>query len=93
MFEIVGIAVAGTGAVLGHLKSRSFVRRRLRYTGFVDRPWLGVAAGVATAVLAAPVVAVLPLVGTGTALAVGVGVGTGVALGARDARRGGAGDT
>jgi hypothetical protein len=88
MFELIGIGIAGAASVFGHLKSRKFVRRRLRYTGLVERPGLGIAAGVAAAVLAAPVVAILPLVGTGTALLFGAGVGTGVSMGARDAKSG-----
>jgi len=86
MLELV---VAGVLGVAGHLKSRDFVHKRLRYTNLVEKPALGLAVGVATAVLAAPIVAVLPILGAGTAIAVGAGVGTGVALGAARARKGG----
>jgi len=88
MFELIGIGIAGAASLFGHMKSRKFVRRRLRYTGLVEKPGLGIAAGVAAAVLAAPVVAILPLVGAGTALLFGAGVGTGVSMGARDAKAG-----
>lgn len=88
MLELIGIGIAGAATVFGHLRSRRFVRRRLRYTSWVERPGLGIAAGVAAAVLAAPVVAVLPLIGPGTALLFGAGVGTGVSMGAREARDG-----
>ena len=88
MFELIGIGIAGAASVYGHLKSRKFVRKRLRYTGLVEKPGLGIAAGVAAAVLAAPVTALLPLVGAGTALLFGAGVGTGVSMGAKDAREG-----
>ena len=88
MFELIGIGIAGAATIYGHLRSRRFVRRRLRYTSWVERPGLGIAAGVAAAVLAAPVVAVLPLIGPGTALLFGAGVGTGVSMGAREARDG-----
>jgi hypothetical protein len=54
----------------------------------VEKPGLGVAAGVTAAVLAAPVVTILPLIGVGTALLFGAGVGTGVSMGAKDAREG-----
>ena len=47
---------------------------------------LGVWAGVGATVLAAPLVAVLPIVGAGTAIAIGAGIGTGVALGVRDSK-------
>ena len=86
MFELIGLGVAGVVTVVGHLKSRKFVGRRLRFTSIVEKPGIAVAAGVVAAVAAAPVVAILPLVGTGTALLFGAGVGTGVALGAKDAK-------
>lgn len=92
MLEIIGIAAAGAAAVGGHLKSKSFVERRLRYTSWIENPALGVFAGVAAAIVAAPVVALVPFVGVGTALAFGIGVGTGVAAGATRARSGGSGD-
>jgi hypothetical protein len=85
MLELI---VAGALGVAGHLKSRDFVLRRLRYTNLVDKPAIGLVAGVATTLVAAPLVAVLPIVGAGTALALGAGVGTGVTLGAARARKG-----
>lgn len=88
MLELLGMGVAGAASVYGHLKSRKFVRKRLRFTSVVERPGLGIMAGVAAAVLAAPLVAILPIIGTGTALLFGAGVGTGVSMGAREARDG-----
>ncbi len=88
MLELIGMGVAGAAGIYGHLKSRKFVRRRLRFTSVVERPGLGIMAGVAAAVVAAPLVAILPIVGTGTALLFGAGVGTGVSMGAREAREG-----
>jgi len=85
MFELIALAVAGTAGVFGHLKSRHFVGKRLRYTKLVERPALGLWAGLGATLLAAPVVAVLPIIGAGTAIALGAGVGTGVALGVKDA--------
>jgi hypothetical protein len=86
MFELLGAGIAGVVGVYGHIKSRKFVGKRLRYTGLVEKPLIGLWAGVATTIVAAPLVAVLPLVGAGTAIAVGAGVGTGVALGVRDTK-------
>ena len=60
--------------------------QRLRYTSLVEKPMLGLWAGVATTVVAAPLVALLPIVGAGTAIAAGLGVGTGVALGVKDSK-------
>ncbi len=85
MLELIVLGIAGVG---GHLKSRSWVRKKLRYTSAVERPGVGLAAGVVTTLVAAPLVAVLPVVGAGTAIALGLGVGSGVELGARDARDG-----
>lgn len=88
MLEIIGVAAAGAAAVAGHVKSKDFVARRLRFTSFVENPAIGVIAGVGAAIVAAPLVALIPFVGAGTALALGVGVGTGVAMGAARARSG-----
>ncbi len=87
MTELIGAGLVAIAGLFGHVKSKDFVRRRLRFTKFVKRPGrLGVLAGVATAAAVAPVVAVLPLVGAGSAVFLGVAVGAGTALGARDAR-------
>lgn len=86
MLELLAAGIAGTAGVFGHIKSRGFVGRRLRYTNIVEKPALGLWAGVGATVLAAPIVAVLPVVGAGTAIAIGAGVGTGVALGVRDTK-------
>jgi hypothetical protein len=86
---MIELILAGALGVASHVKSRDFVQRRLRYTTFVEKPAVGIMAGVATALVAAPLVAVIPFVGVGTALALGVGVGTGVSLGAAKSREGG----
>ena len=93
MFELIALGIAGASGVYGHIKSRKFVGQRLRYTKIVEKPALGLFAGVGATVVAAPVVAVVGavpllggLVGAGTAIAVGAGVGTGVALGVRDTK-------
>jgi hypothetical protein len=89
MLEI--IAAGALGAV-SHLKSKDFVRRRLRYTNVVERPGVGLFTGAATAIVTGVAVAALPFVGAGAGIAVGVGmglgVGTGISKGARDAREG-----
>ena len=87
MRTLLGLGVAGAAGIFGHMKARKFVGRRLRFTSFVEKPYLGVAVGVAATVVASPVVALLPLVGVGTAVAFGTGVGTGAALGASDAKK------
>ena len=87
MLTLLGLGIAGAAGILGHTRARSFVGRRLRFTSLVEKPYLGVAAGVTAAVVASPVAALLPLVGAGTAIVFGAGVGTGAALGAKDAKR------
>jgi hypothetical protein len=86
--ELIPIGLAGAAGIFGHVKSRKFVRRRLRYTSWVEKPYLGIVSGVAAAVLASPIMGILPLVGTSTALIFGAGVGTGVQMGAKEAREG-----
>lgn len=88
MLELIALGIAGVAGIGGHLKSKEFVRRRLRYTSWIEKPGVGLAAGAVTAIAAAPVVAILPIVGAGTAIAAGIGVGTGVAIGASQARKG-----
>lgn len=93
MFGLLAVGIAGASGVFGHIKSRHFVGQRLRYTKLVEKPALGLWAGVGATVVAAPVVAVVGavplvggLVGAGTAIAIGAGVGTGVALGVKDSK-------
>ena len=81
---MIELLIAAAAGVYGHLRSRKFVGQRLRYTTIVEKPALGLWAGVGATVLAAPIVAVLPIVGAGTAIAIGAGIGTGVALGVKD---------
>ena len=88
MIELLTVAAAIAATGFGYTRSRKFVRDRLRFVDVAHRraaPWI---AGTAAAVIAAPVVAVVPLIGAGTALLFGAGVGTGVAHGSRDAQRG-----
>ncbi len=93
MSLLLTAGVAGAAGVYGHVKSRKFVGQRLRYTKIVDKPALGLWAGVGAAIVATPVVIAVGwvpllggLVGAGTAIAVGAGVGTGVALGVKDSK-------
>lgn len=87
MLELLGVAAAIGASVFAHRKTRTFVARRLRYTDWIEKSGLGLVVGAAGALAAAPVVALLPVVGAGSALIFGVGVGSGASRGARDARR------
>lgn len=85
MLGLIAIAASVALAVLGHLHSRDFTRRRLRYTAVAERPLIsGILAGFAVGLLAAPLTLLLPLLTSGTAMLLGAGVGTGVFSGARN---------
>jgi inosine-uridine nucleoside N-ribohydrolase len=88
MFEVIGLVVGGVAAVAGYMKSRSFVKRRLRYVDSVQKSSVPVLAGAAAAIVAAPIVALLPIIGGPAAIAFGVAVGVGTRAGARDIRDG-----
>lgn len=78
----LGAAVVAFGG--GFSWTRSFVRTRLRYVDAAHSrpaPWV---VGIGAAVLASPVVALLPIVGAGTAIALGVGAGLGVKSAQKD---------
>lgn len=86
MLELIGLLMTGTAAVGGFAVTRRLVRDRLRFVDAAHTskaPWI--AAGLA-AIAAAPVVAVIPLVGTGTALLFGASVGYGVQKGRKESR-------
>ena len=85
------ILISGAFALVGYLTTRNYVRGRLRYVDAVQKPLAPLIAAGVCALLAAPIVWLLPWVGTGTALLFGASVGAGVASGARDIRRGNAG--
>jgi hypothetical protein len=80
ILETIGLAAG----VFGHVKTKGFIRRKLRYTKVVEKSagGMGLAAGAATAIAlgALPIITVVP------ALLVGAGIGSGVALGIRQAR-------
>lgn len=87
MFEIIMLVAGGIATIAGYVNARQFVRRRLRFVDSVQKPIVPVVAGAAAALVAAPVVWLLPVLGTGTAIVFGIGVGVGVAHGARDVKR------
>lgn len=87
MIEFVMLAAAGAGLLTSYVKVRSFVRGRLRFVDAAKKPATPVLAGLAAALVAAPVVAVLPVLGAGTAILFGVSVGAGVRSGARETKR------
>ena len=87
MFEIIGLAITGALAIGGYVKTRGFVRRRLRFVEAVHRPAAPLVVGGLTALVSMPLAGPLPFVGWVTALGLGVGVGLGVKHGSRDSKR------
>lgn len=87
MFTLIAFAATAVIAFLGYTQSRKFVSSRLRYVDFINNPIIPVVAGIGAAVVAMPVVGLLPLLSTGTALSFGLSVGMGVAAGRTEIRR------
>ena len=82
---LITLGIAGAIGIVGHMKSRDYVRRKLRFTSIIKKPGIGIAAGAATVVG----LAALPVITLGLpVILVGAGIGTGVAFGAKDARGG-----
>jgi hypothetical protein len=87
MFTILALAASFVVTYIGYNQARAFVRTRLRYVNAAQSGWAPILAGAGAALIASPVVALLPLVGAGTAIAFGLSVGFGVANGQRDIKR------
>ena len=88
MFWWISLVLTLTASWIGYGAARRFVRERLRYVESALSPGAPILAALVTALIAAPVVWLLPLVGAGTALALGISVGLGVRAGASDVKRG-----
>jgi len=86
MITTLVMAAAGVGVLFSHWRARKYTRNRLRYVDVGQNPITPVVAGLGAAIVAAPVVWLLPIVGAGTAVAFGAGIGTGVFLGAKDVK-------
>jgi hypothetical protein len=87
MIELIAIALTLGSAIGGYFASRRFVSDRLRYVDAIQRPGIPLLAGLAAAVVAAPVVWLLPIFGAGTALLFGAAVGAGVSAGRKAIKR------
>jgi len=85
--NILWIAATGAASIWGYVQARRFMRQRLRFVEPAQKPVAPVVAGAAAAVIAAPVVWLLPIVGAGTAILFGAGVGIGASHGQKDVRR------
>jgi hypothetical protein len=87
VLELMAVAIAVTATFVAFRQARHFVTDRLRFVDAVHRRRAPFVAGLAAALVAAPVVWLLPFYGAGTAILFGFGVGAGVASGASELRR------
>lgn len=88
-----GLLAAGVAGVFGHQSTKDYVRRRLRFTSWVENgATIGLVGGAVTGIVTAVAIPILPFIGVGTGIVVGmgagIGVGTGIATGASHARKG-----
>lgn len=86
LYLLLSFLITMALATVAYAAARNFVTRRLRYVDAVQTALAPIVAGIGAAVIAMPIVAILPLLGAGTALSVGFAVGMGVAAGAREVR-------
>ena len=86
MIFLLSFLVSSVLAIVGFAQARAFVTRRLRYVDAVHTKLAPIVAGVGAALLALPLVAIIPFLGVGTALSFGISVGAGVLAGSRDVR-------
>ena len=83
MIELIFVAAAGA---LGYVRIRDFVRDRLRFVDAAQRrstPWVS---GVGAALVALPIVGLLPILGPLTVIVSGVVVGTAVRSGQKQVK-------
>lgn len=81
--ELIAIGIIGT---LSYLKSRQFVRNKLRFIDGVQKPIAPYLAGGVAAIAALPITALLPVVGGLSVIGFGLAVGLGVSAGAKDVK-------
>ena len=85
--NMLGLAIAFAASMLGYWQARQFTQNKLRFVDSVHKMGVPFLAGIGAALVAMPVVWILPLVGTGTALLFGLGVALGVSAGAKEIRK------
>jgi hypothetical protein len=84
---LLWLVVTGAATGVAYVWTRSFVRDRLRFVDAVRAPAAPLIAGVATAALAVPIAALLPVITVASGVLVGVGVAAGVARGRTEPAR------
>ena len=86
MFFLLSFIAGTLLAIIGYAQARTFVTRRLRYVDAVHTAIAPFIAGIGAALVAMPIMGLIPYLGVGTALSFGVAVGAGVAAGSREVR-------
>ena len=84
---LIWLGVTGAASIFGYVKSRQFVRKKLRFVDAVQKPFVPFLAGGVALLIALPIAGLLPWVGTVSAIVFGMGVGAGVLQGAQDVKR------
>ncbi len=87
MLALLAFALSTAAVIIGFTQAKDFVSRRLRFVDAARSPLAPFVAGLGAALIAAPIVWMLPLVGAGTAIAFGLSVALGVAAGNKEVRR------
>jgi hypothetical protein len=87
VFALLAFALSTAAVIIGFTQAKDFVARRLRYVDAARSPIAPIVAGVGAALVAAPIVWLIPFVGVGTAIAFGLSVGMGVAAGNKNVRQ------
>ena len=84
IFGLLSLGAAAGAGIAGYVGSKDFAQKKLRFVDAAHNPAVPWIAGGVVALVAAPVVWILPIVGAGTALALGAGVALGVKSAQRD---------
>ena len=87
MFGLLAFALSTAAVIIGFTQAKDFVARRLRYMDAARSPLAPFVAGIGAAIIAAPIVWLLPFVGAGSAIAFGLSVALGVAAGNKNVRQ------
>ena len=87
MFGLLAFALSTAAVIIGFTQAKDFVARRLRYVDAARSPLAPFVAGIGAAIIAAPIVWLLPFVGAGSAIAFGLSVALGVAAGNNNFRQ------
>lgn len=88
LFGLIAFAATAVAGIAMFQVAREFVRQRLRFVDAVRSPAAPWIAAVGVALLAMPVVGLLPVIGATTALVAGAAAGFGTASGVKALRRG-----